>query len=522
MGRFNEYLEIEVKVSLSKTGNKIIDFFGLKDKQDAEAILSRICVPGQGPFARKGLPGKNILQGWYKSANGKTSLGILVDSKFVNEFIDTGLKSIISGFVASKKYNNDAILRLEDVVAHKLEVTDTLSDKFKNMASAEQSVYDLWQRYLNNINNPVTKEALALYSKIYSNSVYGHALSLANVLRIRAINPNATFVLSESTWNQWGFGIKRGATKYPMWRPANEKDATQKDIDEAMKNLGHELEKFGDLGVAVQDAIRIEATRLANKGRPKIFIPYYGYDIADTYRFDPKSDDPLVTKPNAKSNVVYQLNALAQELEDKKRAENGDVNKALEDETNKKYEIAINVANTLCANKGITVDTITNSSTNQESKLISLLSRYYAYVINEPVQTKKGQNLINVLRPENINKYIQDAIQLTLLMCNIPFNQNNFQHSIQYTQNEAATLGKIIKTATEQILKSLSMNEGIFDGGWFGNAFKNALRKLGIKVVRENPVTTAAPVSTAPETQMERIKREFKEMLNRINNPIIY
>ena len=123
---------------------------------------------------------------------------------------------------------------------------------------------------------------------------------------------------------------------------------------------------------------------------------------------------------------------------------------------------------------------------------------------------------------ENINKYIQDAIQLTLLMCNIPFNQNNFQHSIQYTQNEAATLGKIIKTATEQILKSLSMNEGIFDGGWFGNAFKNALRKLGIKVVRENPVTTAAPVSTAPETQMESIKREFKEMLNRINNPIIY
>ena len=101
-------------------------------------------------------------------------------------------------------------------------------------------------------------------------------------------------------------------------------------------------------------------------------------------------------------------------------------------------------------------------------------------------------------------------------------NQNNFQHSIQYTQNEAATLGKIIKTATEQILKSLSMNEGIFDGGWFGNAFKNALRKLGIKVVRENPVTTAAPVSTAPETQMESIKREFKEMLNRINNPIIY
>ena len=93
------------------------------------------------------------------------------------------------------------------------------------------------------------------------------------------------------------FGIKKGAKKYPMWRIVNKYDPSKQDIDAAKTKLGHELSQLGDLGVTVLEAIRIEAEKEANKGQKTVFLPYYGYDIADTYRFNPKEDNPLVTKP---------------------------------------------------------------------------------------------------------------------------------------------------------------------------------------------------------------------------------
>jgi hypothetical protein len=438
------------------------------------------------------------------------------------DFVNNGLRTIIFYLLKSNKYDNEKISRLEDVVGHKIESSDSLSDKFKAMSNAEISVADLWQRYLNNINDPTTREALKLYSQIYSNTIYGHALSLGNVLRIRAINPDATFVVSESTWNSWGYGIKKGAKKYPMWRIVNKYDPSQKDIDAAKIKLGHELENLGDLGVAVKDAIFIEAQKEANKGTKTVFLPYYGYDISDTYQYNPKEMSPLMSKPNISSNVVYKLNALAQELENKKNSELTGKDAEIKDRAEKQYNVAIDVMSKLCTENGINVESIINSDSQNQNKLINLLDSYYTYTINAKSDNKKqkGTNIINVLKPENIRKYIQDAIQLTLLMNNIPYNTNGFTHSLEYTQNEAATLGPIIKVAAEKIGKALVMNEGKFNGGWFAKAYKSALKKLGIKIVPNN--TDNSENEMSPEMQMESIKENFYKMLNRINNPIIY
>ena len=517
MGNFNKYLDVEPQIADSKDGvSKKITFWGIKTKQEAEKIINRITTPGNSTLERKGLPYKNIKKGWYFTSKNNIAVVLLVEKDKLNDFIDTGLKSVISALVSTGTYNNDAILRLEDVVAHKLEASDSLKDKFKAMSDAEVSVADLWQKYLNNINDPTIREALALYSKIYSNTVYGHALSLANVLRIRAINPDATFVVSESTWNNWGFGIKRGAKKYPMWAPVVKNNVTQQELDDAKNKLGHELDNMGDLGVTVKNAIMIEAQKEANKGKKVSFFPYYGYDIADTYQYNPKEDNPLQSKPNISSNVVYKLNSLAQELENKKRMESGNIDTGLQDKVTKQYTVANDVVSKLCSNGGLNVDSITQSDATPEDKLIHLLSEYYRFLINNKAQeNKKGTNAINVLKPENINKYIQDGVQLTLLMNGLPFNQNNFTHSIEYTQNEAATLGNIIKGATEQIGRAITMNEGI-GGSNFLNKFKTALNKLGIRIVADKQT------EQQPNQEIERIKNNFNEMLNRINNPIIY
>lgn len=524
MGKFNEYLDIEAKVEDTKDGNsKKISFWGLKDRQDAEDALNRIAEPGDSLMGRKGLPNKNIKRAWYAATRSGVGLFVVVPKESAMDFINTGLKTIIFSFLASKKYDNEKILRLEDVVAHKIESSDSLSDKFKAMSDAEISVADLWQRYLNNINDPTTREALKLYSQIYSNTIYGHALSLGNVLRIRAINPDATFVVSESTWNSWGYGIKKGAKKYPMWRVVNKYDPSQKDIDTAKAKLGHELENLGDLGVAVKDAIFIEAQKEANKGTKTIFLPYYGYDISDVYQYNPKETSPLMSKPNISSNVVYKLNALAQELEDKKQSNLGKENQELKDKVEKQYSISIDVMQKLCDRNSINVDSIINSDSSQQRKLVQLLKAYYEYTINAKSEQKntKNPNKINVLKPENVQKYIQDAIQLTLLMNNLPYNTNDFTHSLEYTQNEAATLGPIIKVAAENIGKALVMNESVFGDGWFGRAYKAALKKLGIKIVPNNDENNTGN-SMSPKMQMESIRNKFNDVLNRINNPIIY
>jgi len=518
MGKYNSYLDVEPQIENTKDGTKKkINFWGIKDRQDAENILDAITEPGDSTFARKGLPGKNILRAWYTPSRTNMGLFVVVANEAVEDFINTGLRSIIFSLLKSNNYDKEKIANLEHEVAHKLETSDSWADKRKALADADVHVADLWQRYLNNINDPVTREALKLYSQIYTTTSYGHALSLANVMRIRAINPDATFVLSETVWNSWGYGIKRGAKKYPLWAVRFTQGISKKDLENAKAKLGHELEQLGDLGVAVQEAIRIEAEKEANKGLKPMFILYYGYDIADTYQYNSKEVSPLMSKPNISSNVVYKLNALAQKLEDEKEKGLGEKEKEIRDTTDMKYNVASETMINLCEKNGIKTEDIVNNSTSNQKKLINLLDAYYNYIINAS-SNKKSPNKINVLKPENIQNYIQDAIQLTLLMNSIPFNKNDFTHSEIYNQNEAATLGPIIRTAAEAIGKALNpkqkdnVNEGIFEEGAFGLSFDEALKKLGIKVVSDN----------TPEMQMEAIKENFNKMLNRINNPIIY
>jgi hypothetical protein len=119
---------------------------------------------------------------------------------------------------------------------------------------------------------------------------------------------------------------------------------------------------------------------------------------------------------------------------------------------------------------------------------VDLLLAYY-----KPLVDAKS----NILKDSNKNPFTEDAVQLTLLMNNIALDQlKRFRHSYEYTQKEAAALAPIIRYATYQIGMAINSNktlaENINEGDDFMARFKQALKTLGIRIVKDK---------TEPENQ---------------------
>ena len=504
MAQYNKNLPINVSSKNTSEGDgKILSFYGM-GTDDINNILNRLLLPGNGPF-RKVNPAKNIDKAWAKG----NILFIKVLNDKVDDFLNSGMKSVISALVSSGKYDNDVILHLQDEADFALKSAMSKEEMNKLYSDNAASVIDMWTQYLNNINDPEMRKVLELYSKIYGNTIYGHALSLKNVMSIKAVDPNATFVLGRTTWASYGRGVKANAKKFPLWRYTRKNDATQQQIIDAQEALGHGLEEFGELGVAVQNAIMIEAEKEANKGVNLIPVRYIGYDISDTYLYNPKEDDPLVAKPNMSSNVVYQINALAKEAEAKKNAESGNSEIGSEELSamNKRTELATKAIEQLCAQEKIDTSKIQGEP---EARLVQMLLDYY---------TRRVTQKANILKPENIRQYAEDAVQLTLIMDNIALGQlSRFRHSLQYTQKEAAALAPVIRTAVQRNGNAM-VSEAVNDKGAFLSQYKAALKKLGIKIV---PNETSIEQENPSEMTTESVKKDFFNMLDRINNPITY
>ena len=483
---YNKYLEVSVSAKNTAEGDgKIVSFFGIKPA-DMPAVLNRLLLPGDGPF-RKPNPLKNIVNAWAKGG----TLFVKVAADKAQAFLDTGLKSIVSALVKSGNYDNDKIVHLEDEASFAVLGAMSKEEMNKLYADTDASVLDMWTQYLNNINDPEVRKALELYSKIYGKTIYGHALSLKNVMSIKAVDPNATFVLGKSTWASFGRGVKANAKKFPLWRFTTKHDASEQQIAAAQEALGHGLEEFGNLGVAVQNAIQIEAQKEANKKEDLIPIRYIGYDISDTYLYDANEEDPLLSKPNMSSNVVYEINALAKEVEAEKAKKNGE---GVDDEFNKEMldrtDKAVGAMEKLCKDVKIDVDNIKG---DPEARLVDMLMQYYLALVPQKA---------NVLKAENVRQYAEDAVQLTLCMDNIALNQlNRFHHSLQYTQKEASALAPIIRKAVGAIGRAL-VEAGDDD---FMAAFYRAMKKVGIELVSD-------------EDELNSIKESFNNYYNRINS----
>lgn len=518
MGKFSD-LDIEIQVNDVNDGkNKLIKFYGIK-KSDIFAILGKLTTKIPGSPVSTPDASQNILKIWAKS----DVLHIIISKDKIDNFIDTGLKTMQFVLAKSQNYEGNSIGALTDEVWSKC-TTISYEDQKKIYADSEASEIVQWQEYLNNVNDPKTKEMLILYSQIYGDTVYGHTLSIKNAMTIRRYAPEATFVLGKSIWQKYGRGIKRGAKPIPLWAGAPPKP-NKSDIAQAQKVLGHGNSNFDELGKTVQDAIEKEASKIAldkNGGKMSTFR-YWGYDIADTYRHSTKIDDPLQSQPGIIGNVAYKLNQLAQELEDKKNANRG---KDLEGhdtmiaKTEKASEIVIEACNEL----NIKPDT---KSQDAGTRLANSLLNYY-----KPMVREKS----NILKDSNIDQFAEDAVQLTLLMTNVGLNLlNRFQHSYIYTQKEAAAMAPIIRKMVDKIGRGVAtISESILkeNKNDFLSRFKLALKQLGIKVVKDNqgnvgnnnpinnPTEINANNNNPIENNTEIIKENFYKVFNKINSNI--
>lgn len=505
MAKFNEFLPVDISVKdiLNNTG-KQIDIWGLTPNEMTD-ILNRLTTGGR--FG-KPKPEKHVRNAW---AKGKV-FTVTINNNELDAFLDSGLKSIQSSLMHSRPDEANGILALTDEVASKCE-TISKDEMNKLFSDSEASEIEMWQNYLNNIEDPKTREMLILYSKIYGNTVYGHQLSLKNAMTIRRIDPNATFVLGKSSWSKFGRGVKRGAKRYPLWgRGIDDKKVTKADIDKAQSALGHGGENFNDLSVTVKDAIMKKATELS--GGQSYMYRYIGYDISDTYQYS--KDNLLQIKPGIIGNVAYTLNKLAQDLENEK---NNGKNIEGHDEMMVKTEKAVKEVEKLCAEKNIDINV---TSQNPSTQLVDLLLAYY-----KPLVDAKS----NILKDSNKTPFTEDAVQLTLLMNNIALDQlKRFRHSYEYTQKEAAALAPIIRNATYQIGLAINstnnsnntLAENINEGDNFMARFKQALKTLGIRIVKdktepENQEDASVVNNTNDNIKTpEMIKENFYQIYNKL------
>lgn len=512
MAKFNEYLPVGIKVEDNKEKNsKIILFYELT-QNEIDDILNRLTTGGKFPKPKP----EKFIKGAFKL--GKV-LKVIIKNEDIDNFLDSGLKSIQSTLMHTRPNEANGILALTDEIYNKLN-TISYAEQWKMAKETDASEIDLWLQYLNSINDPKTREILSLYSQIYGNTTYGHLLSLRNVMRIRSVAPDATFVLSKSKWLKLGRYVKRGAKPIMLYNVIYDKEVnpTKLDFEEAKKKLGHENSNFESLGVTVQEKIMIEAEKICAEriGAKQEHQPYAGYDISETVPYNPNGTDLLQSKPGILGNVVVKLNRLAQELESSKN-----LGKDIEghDDMMEKTTRALSVVEELCAENNIVVN---SNAQTPSGKLADALLEYY-----KPLVASKS----NILKDSNLMQFAEDAVQLTLLMNNIGLDQlSRFKHSYEYTQKEAAALAPIIRRMTYQIGRAInnSISENVVNETKddFIAKFKQALKTLGIRIVKDrndnmgvNPEINNTEMHQ-DNANVEMIRENFFKVLNKLNSDI--
>lgn len=442
----SDYQAASVWVSDGPNGAKIIHFVGL-DTNALKNVLKAISDKGNTPNKRNAKPDMGFEYCAWKGQGDKLDFQIVTYSEGeVQQFLDSGWitmqNALIEAGVDPKKVDP-----LTDEIEMAMNAM-TPEQQQEMIQVANQSFAELWQEYLNKMNDPETQEMLKLFGQVYGDTRYGWVLSIRNVIMAKAQKPDATHVLSRIEWRIMGRGIKPGAKPIFLFRPASIFDFTEEDIAEALRQWGHKSDSFADQGATVRNGVRVQAD-YNTRDRNFRGIWYTAYDISDTYRFDEDAEDTLITKPGITSNLAYALNDKAIELENEKHAGNKEENDELgsrRNDVNERTQIAYDTVVSLCKTKGIDVND--NPNTSLSGKLVDALIAYYRPLIKPKA---------NIIKAENITKYAMDATQLTLLMTNTGLDQlNRFAHSVDYTDKEGAALGNVISPVVTKINRKIA------------------------------------------------------------------
>jgi len=488
----------------TKQPYKIINLYNV-DKDSAYAIIERLNDPSKQRVTRTS---------WVDKTE-PTHVQIKVFDSEIDSWLDGGDLNAVQSVLIKAGYNPDEVKHLEDEIA-----TGFYSkDKEKiNQAHNEagETAMDMWQNYLSKINDPVTREQIELYSRVYGNVSYGHVLSVKNATLIKSYDKAATFVLAPGQWKKlFGRGIKRGAKALPMyvWVPYGK--ATDKDIEDAKRNAGWEETGNEELSTQVKNDINMKANKTGG-----FTLRSVGYDVRDTYLLSGAKEDKWSTEIGLLNNLSGELNAAA--IMDKQKRNIEPENKDVI--MDKRTEKAATWMENFCNENGY------NTATNYQDASNRLADYLLSYCSANA--TKKA----NILSEGNIRTYAENATQITLIITKLGLSAlSRFNKQYNYDRKEASALMNVVFGIAKKLEENSIVNEGILD--WLRNkaafikVFMNALKQIGCNVInkpqkeddtqnQEQPSTE--PVQNTEDSSIENMKNQFAESFNRINKNYFY
>lgn len=485
---------------------KVINLYNI-DTKSANEIVERL----------KDTTKQRVTRNAWIDKEEPTHVQIKVFDSDIDSWLDSGDLNAVQSVLIKSGYNPDEVKHLEDEIA-----TGFYSkDKEKiNQAHNEagETAMDMWQNYLSKINDPVTREQIELYSRVYGNVSYGHVLSVKNATLIKSYDKAATFVLAPGQWKKlFGRGIKRNAKPLPMyvWVPYGK--ATDKDIEDAKKTAGWEETGNEELSTQVKNDISMKANKTGG-----FTLRSIGYDVRDTYLLSGAKEDKWSSEIGLLNNLSGELNAAAIQDRQKRNIQPETSDTVMD----KRTEKAATWMENFCKENGY------NTSTNYQDASNRLADYLLSYCSANA--TKKA----NILSEGNIRTYAENATQITLIITKLGLSAlSRFNKQYNYDKKEAAALMNVVFGIAKKLEENSVVNEGILD--WLRNKaafvkmFMSALKQIGCSVVnkpeqqdnvqQQNNQPQQNNVDTMQNSQtIEDVRNNFNESFNRINKNYFY
>lgn len=368
---------------------------------DAKAIVERLTT----------MPNKKTETAWV-NRNNDTNVCIRVKKSDIKEWLDGGdLNSIQAVLYKSGNVPNDEIANLEHEFGQGVEYSEGFANREADFQKSEESVNDMWERYLTTINDPVTLKQLELYNRMYTKlgfGAFGHILSMRNVDLIRAKKPDAVFVTTKKNWaEQFHRGIKRGATPIPYYTPGRGGDASKQAFDKAKQDNGWGDVADSDLSVQVKKELNI----LAGGSDLGGVIKNIGYDYSDTYQFNENEADIFSSQIGLANNLTGELNKLAAAKKaevEKSAADMGKIDG--QDEMEKRTQMGYEYFKDHAEELGISAPAPTSTNTTAVDYSNGLARMVVEYCKN------KATEKANVLSANKIQTYGETAAKAALVL----------------------------------------------------------------------------------------------------------
>ena len=157
----------------------IMSFYGL-DKNDAFNIRGVLDKNDE----------KNVLNAIIKN----DALVLRISGNKLDDFLNTGMKTIQSVLLKSGKYNSDEVMHLEDEAYARAGNGIERGDKVKDYRESKTKAIEVWQQYIKTLNDPETVKLIDAYSTLPTEKIYGHTLSQKNAMLIRSVDSDATLI----------------------------------------------------------------------------------------------------------------------------------------------------------------------------------------------------------------------------------------------------------------------------------------------------------------------------------------